>query len=477
MAVQDGTKQKRSKRRLGLVLSTLALAGAGGLSWLAGTTTADYFEDRLTRDARAGLAAQSLDWVQLRGDGTLIHLSGTAPDEIARFRALQAVQDAIEPGRAIDGMQVAAPAEVAAPDFGIELLYNAEGVSVIGLVPATTDLSAILALLQTGAGDGGVFEALETADYAVPAGWDEALAFGLEAGRLTKSAKISIAAGHVTVEAITDSEGQRAALEQALQKARPDGVELSTDITAPRPLISPFLLRLVLDKDGARLEACTADTDEARARILAAASRAGVAAGSACQLGLGAPSRSWGEVAERAIDTLSRIGAGSATLSDHEIGLRVPVDVGQAAFDEAVSRLQAGLPSGYTLKAQQDQPADEGPEELTASIGSSGQVVLRGRITDIRMRDAIESFARSRFGQADSDLRIDPDLPGGWAVRVIAALEAMSQLHDGTARVTPDVIRIGGISGDQNAADLVARHLADRLGAGARYEVAIRYDR
>lgn len=494
MAIRQHPTGKGGRRRGGFILSLLALAGAGGLSWLTAATVAEHFEGRLTGNARLALQAQGLDWVHLHGDGTLVHLSGTAPDEIARFRALRAVQEAIVPGRAIDAMQVAPQAAHEAPEFQIDLLYHPGGVSVIGLVPAATDRPALLSSLAGDEEAQEVFDALEVADYPVPLGWDAALDFGLEAGRLTKSAKISIRAGHVTVEAITDSEAERARLEQALQAARPEMVELTAAITAPRPLISPFRLEFVLDGEGARLEACAADTEQARDRILAAARRAGAGSPNAdaggdrdgdgpvrdvlsCPLGLGTPSPGWGEVAERAIDALARIGAGALTISDRDITLRAPADAGEAAFDEAVARLQAGLPTVFRLDARQDHAAAEGPDELTARLDSSGQVVLRGRITDMPMRDAVESFARSRFGQSDSELQIDPELPAGWSLRVIAALDVMSQLHDGAARVTPDLIRISGISGDQDAPELIARQLADRLGAGVNYQLAIRYDR
>ncbi|MDO5705879.1 MAG: OmpA family protein, partial [Paracoccus sp. (in: a-proteobacteria)] len=91
--------------------------------------------------------------------------------------------------------------------------------------------------------------------------------------------------------------------------------------------------------------------------------------------------------------------------------------------------------------------------------------------------DAVDSFARARFARVDSSLRADPDAPGGWTVRVISGLEAMSALKSGSVTVTPDLIRISGISGDQQASDHAAAVLAARLGAGAHYELSVRYDR
>ena len=68
-------------------------------------------------------------------------------------------------------------------------------------------------------------------------------------------------------------------------------------------------------------------------------------------------------------------------------------------------------------------------------------------------------------------------MPSGWTVRVIAALEALDGLANGTITVTPDLIELGGTSGDPRATERAAASLSRRLGAGADYQLAIRYDR
>ncbi|MFD2844516.1 hypothetical protein [Paracoccus cavernae] len=198
----------------------------------------------------------------------------------------------------------------------------------------------------------------------------------------------------------------------------------------------------------------------------------------ACQLGLGAPSRDWGRAAVAAIDAVEGLGGGQVTLSGTDLALQAPAGTTQAKLDEIVARLQAALPPLYSPTASiATGGAEQGPAEFSAVAADSGSVVLRGRITDQRMRDAVESFARSRFGQIDSALRLDPEVPAGWTVRVIAALEAMAGLENGTVHVSPELIRITGVSGSQTASDSAATALAERLGAGANYELAIRYNR
>lgn len=68
--------------------------------------------------------------------------------------------------------------------------------------------------LQRATGAGNIADLLETADYPVPDGWRDAFAFGLKAA-LAQHAKISVAAGDVSVRAITDSPREKVELETA----------------------------------------------------------------------------------------------------------------------------------------------------------------------------------------------------------------------------------------------------------------------
>ncbi len=468
--------QRQARRGPVLVASLIALAAAAGLSFLGARAAADFIQTRSAQDLRAALA--DYEWVEVSTDGLQVRLEGIAPDEVQRFRARARAETVVDAGRVIDRMQVAAAAELATPAFEIELLRNDRGVSIIGLVPATLDRAALVERLKRQTGVAQVSDLMESADYPVPEAWEDAFALGLRAAQLAKRAKISIAAGAVSVRAIADSPREKRDLEMALNRAKPASVTLTADITAPRPVIAPFTLRFVKDGAGARFDACAADTESARDRILEAGRAAGVPDAAPCTLGLGAPSPRWADAAVPAIRAVEALGSGSVTISDTDVALLAPPEVAATAFDEAVGRLEAALPPAFTLAARHEKPGEvqAGPAEFSAMVDAGG-VSLRGRITDERMRDAVESLARARFGQVDSALRSDASVPEGWTLRAIAALEALDGLVRGEAKVTPELVRISGVSGSQTASDMAAARLAQRLGAGARYELAIRYDR
>ncbi len=467
---------RRGRALKGIVLRLVVLGLAGTGAWAAGTKAADEIERMSRQHVGAALKDGGFDWAQVETDGLTVRLSGSAPDEVQRFRALDRAATVVDGRRIVDRVTVAVPQPQAAPVFSVELLRNDAGVSLIGLVPAGTDRAALLASVQAAVGRQRVTDLLEDSDQPAPDGWGDALRFGVAAIAAADRSKVSVAAGQVVVTAITDGETEKARLESVLRRDKPDSVGLMTSISAPRPVISPFTLRLVKDDAGVRLEECAADTEVARTRIIEAAAAAGVE-GADCTLALGVPTPTWGAAAVAGIEALGTLEQGTLSLTNAQVALGAPATVPADQFDRAAGTLDAALPSVFALTAVRAEPASPSePLEFTATR-TQGGIALRGRITDEAMRAAVESLARARFGVVESSLVVDPQAPSGWTVRVMAAMEAMAALEGGTVRVTPDLIRLTGASGVENAPQAAAEQLSYRLGPGVPYELAIRYDR
>ncbi len=473
--------QTRRMPRLMLIRASV-LALAAGLAWGAATLAASQIEARSRDGVQQALGMAGQDWAEVTTDGLQVMLAGTAPTEAERFRAVTTAGGVVDPGRVIDLMEVASAAVIEAPPFSIEVLRNDSGIQLIGLIPAATDREALMAAVRSAVGSGEVVDLLETADYPAPDNWDRAVDFAVASLTGLARAKITIRPDQVAITAIADSPTEKARIETGLARRKPDTVALTTEISAPRPVITPFTLRFVIDEGGPRFDACSADSDLARDRILQAARETGVAGTPGCTVGLGAPSPDWAAAAVQSLAALRELGAGTITLSDGDIALLAPASVDPAAFERVAGALESNLPPGFSLAAEQTQPevqADEGPREFTAALTDDGGLALSGRVVDERQREAVEAYARARFGsdKVQLALRADPDLPQGWAVKVIAALEVLGTLNSGQVRVKPDLVRVTGVTGNQTASDSVARILSDRMGAGAHYELQIGYDK
>ena len=399
------------------------------------------------------LFLQGHEWASVEVDGLQVIMSGVAPNETARFRALAAAGNVVDSARVVDDVTIEAAKAITPPRFSIEILRNNAGISMIGLIPADTDRESLNEDVRAITRRDNVTDLLETADYPVPANWDEALAFAVYALETLPRSKISMDAGKVTITALADSEEQKAEWARDLKRAAPRTALLAIDISAPRPVITPFTLRFLIDEDGARFDACSAHTTVGRARIISAASEAGHTGITNCTIGLGVPSPDWPDAVEQGIRAVQALEGGSITFSDADVTLIAPDTTPQSVFDRIVGELESGLPDLYSLHSVLPEPVKidgsgegEGPPEFVATRSPEGLVQLRGRLTDEVLRDATESYARSRFGSANiyPATRLDQDLPADWPTRVLAALEALSYLSSGAVVVQPDVVDIRG---------------------------------
>jgi OOP family OmpA-OmpF porin len=273
-------------------IALTVFAAAAGLAFLTAVFAATALETRAGRLVERALARDGIGWASVATDGLTVTLTGTAPTEALRFRAIGVAGSVVGAGRIVDAMGVTPPGALAPPTFGLEFLRNDDGVSLIGLVPEGWDLAAALAGAGRAAGGMPVTDMIQTASHPPPPGWQAAVDYGLQALALVPRAKISVAPGRVVVSAIADSPAQKAQLETALARAAPRSnppLVLHIDIAAPRPVITPFTLRFVIDEAGARFDACSAVTERGRTRVIAAGVAAGAQGKIDCTLGLGAP--------------------------------------------------------------------------------------------------------------------------------------------------------------------------------------------
>lgn len=461
--------------------ATLAFAIALLLSIGVAVLAALRIEDRTTDAVAFAMREEGLGWVGVSADGLQVQLSGTAPDEAARFRALSRAGAIVDADRIVDTLEVAVADSVAPPRFSVEMLRNGDGISLIGLVPEETGREAVAEGIASVTSGVEVANMIETASYPVPEGWQEALDFGLQALTRLPRSKISVFDGRVVVEAVSDSPEERESFVRALERARPDGLDVVLDISAPRPVITPFTLRFVRTATDARFEACSADSEATRARILRAARNAGLTGPERCDVGLGMPSPQWAQAVETALAALAEFETGSVTFSDADVTLIAGEGTPQALFDRVIGELDAALPEVFSLHSMlpevENDGDGDGPPSFVATLSPEGYVQLRGRLPDDRVEAAVLAFARSRFGSDDTYLatRDDEGLPEGWPARVLAGLDALSRLSNGSVTVHPDLVTVRGNTGDTGTVSVISRLLSDQLGENANFEIDVTY--
>ena len=453
--------------------------GAGAVCLVAAGFAVTLIEDTSRTAVLRELDKQSLTWADADTNGLQVFLIGTAPNEAERFKAVSTAGSIVDAARVIDQTEVADREAFAPPRFSIEILRNDSGISLIGLIPKTASSETMREDVAKLVPNEKVSDLLESAKYPAPEGWAAAMELGMKALRLLPRSKISIDAGNVSVTAMSDSEAEKRRFEQELIRSASSQVNLAINISAPRPVISPFTLRFIIAADGTRFDACSADTEVALDTIVAAARRAGMSAAPDCRLGLGVPSRQWSRAAALSIDKLSELGGGTVTFADADITLVADEGTDQSLFDRVVGELETGLPEVFALESVLPviPDASQGPPEFIATLSPEGQVQLRGRVNSELARNTADSYAKARFGSGEvyTASRIDETLPRDWSVRVLAAIETLSMLKNGSVTVTPEKVRVFGDTGVPSAKSDITQLLLEKLGDSKDLSIEVTY--
>ena len=447
---------------------------------IAARAAVTIVENRSVVAVQEDLIDRKYEWASVIGDGLQVIIEGEAPTEATRFRAISAAGRVVDASRVIDNMTVADDGGIAAPEFAMEILRNDSGVSLIGLIPDATDRTDLAERIEDLADGQQVTDLLETADYPVPENWNEAVDYALRALETLPRSKISVTSRRVSIDAISDSKDEQRRLETQLARNTPNNVTLAVSISAPRPVISPFTTRFVLDDEGARFVACAADSDDAERAIISAATEFGFADRSNCVQALGSPSRNWSDAVSQSIKALGAIGGGTVTVADTNITLVAHEGTAQDLFDDTIGRLENTLPDAFSVSATLPLPPDaseEGPPQFIATLSPEGAVQLRGRVQNETANLITENYATARFGQGRVTMgtRVSEGLPQGWAVRVLASIEALSKLSHGSVVVLPNSVSIRGKTGHETASADIARLLIDKLGQAAPVDINVEY--
>ena len=460
------------------ILGTFFLAFV--LCLFAARFSVQVIEEGSRNSVRDTLDERGMTWTEVDADGLQVFLAGTAPSEATRFRALSIAGSVVESARIIDQMLVADSADIAPPRFSVEILSNDSGLSLIGLIPASTDREQLIEDVADSAPGKEVTDLLETADYPQPDSWDEALDYAVGILERMPRTKISVEARRVSVVAMADSEEDKRNLETQLARRVPEGVRLRLDISAPRPVITPFTLRYLLEDGEGSFDACAADTEAAKDRILAAAGQAGLQQKAQCTLALGVPSPQWGRAAELAIGALGELGGGSVTFSDADIALVAAEGTDEKLYDTVIGQLETSLPDVFALKAVLPEPkddAEQAPPEFVATLSPEGLVQIRGRVESAQAREMVDSFAKAKFSSdvVSTTARVAENLPADWTVRVLTGLEALAYLSNGAVTVGPEEIAVSGLTGQEDSSAKISAMFAAKLGEAAEFDIDVAY--
>lgn len=469
-----------------LVAILFAIAAFVGFSYLAcitATRTVDYVENRTSHVLKLALEASNDDWVTVDTDGLVVRLTGVAPDRAAKNRVMETMDVLISSSRIEDGLAIRPSEPPQPPEFFVDILRSNKRFSVIGLLPSGAAKQEIHSALDDVSGVSEITDMLDETEWDQPVGWTESVEFGTEIITTVNHGKVSIHPGEVTFSAMVENADVLERLEQQLRQDTPDNLILTLDLSAPRPVITPYQLRLAISERGARMPRCAAETPQGRQRILKAIEPLGLKAD--CAIGLGAPSPQWARAADLSVTALIELGAGSLEMTDADITLRGRSGTDEAFFTEIMDRLRGSLPPIFSLHVFLPKPVVEGsandptaPPRLVATRSEEGLVRISGAVLDEPARVAVRNFAEAQFGfgTVANDTFLREDLPEGWPARVFTSIEAFGLLRVGRLEVTERQISLRGTAYREAFLEDIRQILKDGLPAGVLVDADLDFD-
>lgn len=461
---------------LKLGLLACAFGGAYGIA----VVSVDFVESRKITRVSSVLEDNDITWAEAQPDGMLIVLSGEAPDEASRFRAITMVSHVTNPAHIRDAMTVTPPEDMPLLAYQVDIMRNADSVVMHGLVPAGPDAPVdFLARVNDLSPTMDVSNVLTQSMSPAPDTWTAAAELGLAALKSLPQVRVEITPATVTVDGVAPADADIAAWTADFEALTPEGIELAVNLRQPRQRLSPFTLHLVNDGDGVQIESCAVENPEDAERVSRALTAAGGLTASDCRIALGAPDAAWPEVAAVAIESLAQLGAGAITVSDTHVTVLPGGNVSPDMLSAQGSALREALPESYQVSLLATKGltfGDEGPT-LRMTRSAEGPVTLDGTIASTQDDTVLASLAAARFGAGNVTrmTSIADDLPGSWGLRSMAAIEALALLSDGEVTVTADAITVTGTTANPDGGAAIDSALRSKLDADQVLAINVSY--
>ena len=457
-------------RPIALIFAAAMLAIGVGGAWLIANSTISWVETSQKAELEQAFYAGGIDWAEAEADGFVVTLRGEAEAESDQARAVK-IATLIFADNLIDNTtvnQTTAEADAPEPPF-VEILKNGNDFSFLGRMPQGASTQVFAQYVESLGADAKVSNVTEPIENA-PDNWLPAFEFALRLAPLTEQAILNVSPGEVSLEAVAMSVNWQQGFEEMAENLRPEGVTLNVDISAPRPVISPYAF--IIDVAMPDELTCAAQ-DEVEAKRIASKVERLIGLRVNCDIGIGAPSTHWVEAIEAGLNALAGLGGGRLEIVDADVKLVPPENIALQDFEIIAQVLRFGLPDGFSLEAVATQaPPRRGVEEMrditfAATLSDEGNAVIEGAVKDSLTREVVMRFSEAKFGYGlvEDRMWLDESLPDGWQVRVFKLIEALALLNEGHASMTPEAIEITGDAGFESPEEELGKLLADAFSA------------
>ena len=422
------------------------------LAWLTVVVEQPRIEKDLTERTHKALEVAGLGWAGLEFSGRDGILAGDAYDSTEPTEALQVAQR-VWGVRALDS-------DIAVLDRRDDYPWRAEsvanGIVLMGFAPDNERRAAIIDMARAKFKDTAIEDGMELGRGAPDAeAWLAAVSFALDRLAEVKTGTVELTGLGLSVAGEARSQTTLHTTRLALTKNLPAGVTLVADKVTP-PVINPFTWGLERTVTQLVLNGYVPD-ENLRAKLFDKAKMEfpKLAIIDRMEIASGAP-ENWFEAAGIVIAALKALQDGKAEVSASDVVLRGRAP-DEAAAARIASELASALPQPFAAKTELTFPPPAPPtiSPFTTRIERLPlSVVLSGFVPSEADRESLIAQIKKLFPDAApvDELVIGLGAPEGWRACVLAGLDALARLGNGTAALTDRSIDVRGRTRDETVA-------------------------
>ena len=415
---------------------------------------------------------KDVGWLSTKVDGMNVTLAGDAPDEQARVRVTQAIARVINVSRLTNNI-VAPTATVTAPEVKVEIVQNEKISSIIGLLPRDPSPASLYQAMNRAKPLLTTLNLVEDTTADSGEAWQDNIAFLGKLVGILPNVKISSTPGKVQVEAVAESEERASEMRKQITALAPTTIELKLDISAPRPLITPFKFRLTKNGKDVELRDCSATNIADVRKIRGASAAIENTKIDECTLGLGAPTENWGGLVADILGKLESADIYDLDIKDNQVMLKLSDQIDDEAQSNIVSDIRRSLPPGFGIESEilitkrsiEDLKAEGGEAQLAFARGEDGVLKITGVVPSTTSTENLNGFAVAKFGTENVDINVSviDDLPNSWEKNAFTALQVIATMPNGQIVLTPDRVAVEGTAENNQVRDGLIKVLNEEM--------------
>lgn len=440
-----------------------------------------FYEEKTLRILKKTTSYVELGWLDISTNGTTVLVSGTAPSEANRFKAITLISSIINSELIMDQIEVKKDLILPKLNYTLELIRDDDDITLVGFIPKKIKTEKLLSELTAISENASITNLLETADYPSSSGWAKTLNYAVDSLSMLPNSKISLFKNKIIITALSDSLEQGEILKKKLLASNPGFFELEVNMESPRPLIQPFLFQLARNKNNTDLINCSSSDENTRELILGALNQFGESEQNHCEIGIGAPSNDWAEVVITILDHIEAFQHFLLTLKNREIFIEIFDNSEEEKFQKFIRELREKVPVEFFIEASLQSSSEAKERDLqnfTVIKNPEGLVQLKGYLPNENAKIAIISYARSLFRSENvrDSISLIEEPSDDWSIQALAGLEVMGLLNYGSLKIETKSLTIRGQSAEPDIKNIARKLFANKIEKDIFYNLELEYN-